>query len=454
MWSNTICVILFIFCCIIKVNTKPANTDEESSDYVFIVDGSKINAVSSGAGKLDKCALKVYIKCQADSNSFETEKVNKPERIMQAIKGDPGTKGEKGYAGLMGRPGYPGPKGDTGEKGSKGDMGIPGNGTILEIKLKTGEKGNKGDKGEEGIRGKDGEKGVPGEQGIKGDTGATGTRGDVGSKGEKGEIGEGRQGLVGPPGPKGDTGMAGKPGERGEPGPLGLKGDRGWGLKGEQGEPGVCNRDSITGPEAPSELPGTSSNPAKTCIDIDSRDNGIYTINPANKFDVYCDFNKNRACLIKDPKREKEKFDYLEKPFLLSVVGFDVHKFYGLTLSQLAYLNSWTVGGYEKIRINYENEFNIVEVYSDKESPDKSIQLLLWNDNLIGPKPSPHTPIYYKVTKDLKKNYKEKYTELEVSAVTSTRLPIVDFYIRDRTTSASISPELLELCFNFELPSE
>ncbi|CAG4964696.1 unnamed protein product [Colias eurytheme] len=405
MWSNTIYVILFI-CCIIKVNTNPANTDEESSDYEK--DGSKINAVSSGGRirvELDKCALKVGIKSQADTNSFETEKVNKPERIMQAIKGDPGTKGEKGDVGLTGMPGHPGPKGDTGEKGSKGD------------------------------------------------TGAAGTRGDVGSKGEKGEIGEGRQGLVGLPGPKGDTGMAGKPGERGEPGPLGPKGDRGEdggmgppGLKGEKGEPGVYNRDSITGPEASSELPGTSSNPAKTCIDIDSRDNGFYTINPANKFDIECDFENKRACLKKDSKRENEKFDLLEQPFLLSAVGFKVNTFYGLTLSQLAYLNSWTEGGYEKIRIHCEDTI----VYSE-ESPDKSIQLVLWNDNLIGPNPSPHTPIYYKVTKDLCKK-EEKYAELEVSSVTNTRLPIVDFYIRDSIKFAKISVELLELCFNFELP--
>ncbi|XP_045496654.1 collagen alpha-1(XI) chain-like isoform X2 [Colias croceus] len=451
MWSNKICVIIFI-CCIIKVNTNPANTDEESSDYEK--DGSKINAVSSGGritGKLDKCALKVGIKSQADTNSFETE-VNKPERIMQAIKGDPGTKGEKGDVGLTGMPGNLGTKGDTGEKGSKGDMGIPGNVTILEIKGETGEKGNKGDKGEEGIKGKDGEKGVPGEKGIKGDTGAAGTKGDVGSKGVKGEIGEGRQGSVGP---RGDTGMAGKPGVRGETGPQGPKGDSGKdggmglkGVKGEKGESGVCNRESITGSEAESKFPGTSLNPAKTCIDIDSRENGIYTINPANKFDIKCDFNKNRACLINDPKRKSEKFEFLDEPFLLSAVGFEVNTFYGLTLSQLAYLNSWTVGGYEKIRIYCEDTI----VYSE-ESPDKSIQLLLWNDNFIGPNPSPHTPVYYKVTKDLCKK-EEKYTELEVSSVTSTRLPIVDFYIRDRIKFASISLELLELCFNFELPSE
>ncbi|XP_038221701.1 collagen alpha-1(IV) chain-like isoform X2 [Zerene cesonia] len=367
-------LVLTLICCLIKVNPNAANADQETSDYGK--DGTKNNGVSKGGritGELDKCELKIGIKGSTELNLLK------------------GEKGEKGDIGWTGIPGNNGAKGNDGEKGNKGDKGIPGNTEIVKIKEISGAKGEKGDKG---------------------------------------DTGEGRQGLAGPPGPQGEPGTPGTPGERGDPGsigPMGLRGADGAkgsiGPQGEKGEPGEnCVCDRMTRGEAGTILAGSPSNPANTCLDIDSRDND------------------------NEPRTEIKEYHFLGKPFLLSEVGFKANTLYGLTLPQLAYLNSWTVGGFEKIRI-YCND----TVVHSEETPDMSMQLLLWNDNLIGPSPSPHTPYYYKVTKDLCKD-KEKYADVEVSSDTNTRLPVIDFYIRDPKKSASISLQLLELCFNFVLP--
>lgn len=157
-------------------------------------------------------------------------------------KGNVGPKGDKGEMGLTGLQGLPGPRGFEGPIGEIGLQGIQG---------PIGPRGEKGDMGPVGPMGKTGLQGIPGEigpQGLKGDVGPKGDKGDIGLQGIQGERGDmGPRGETGIQGLKGDIGLTGPQGEKGDKGNTGDTGPRGH--KGEKGEKGDTGDRGEQGPK-------------------------------------------------------------------------------------------------------------------------------------------------------------------------------------------------------------
>jgi hypothetical protein len=137
-------------------------------------------------------------------------KIDTPEDLIAAFKGEPGAQGPQGEKGDKGDKGDQGPQGIQGPQGEKGDTGAQG------IQGIQGLKGDKGDAGDRGI------------QGIQGDKGEKGDKGDTGVQGEKGD-----KGQTGDQGPQGIQGIQGEKGDKGDQGLQGIQG-----IKGEAGEPG------------------------------------------------------------------------------------------------------------------------------------------------------------------------------------------------------------------------
>ncbi|VVC88247.1 unnamed protein product [Leptidea sinapis] len=288
-------------------------------------------------------------------------------------------------------------------------------------------------------KGAPGSNGLQGPPGVKGERGIAGPPGPVGAQGEKGVKGE-----IGEKGEKGEYAI----GKKGDTGAPGLKGDKGFmGDKGDKGEEGCCKRCStgLTPSENDLKTPGTSSNPAQTCRDIeDVTTEETVFLNPVDPFtDIYCDIEHQQVCLRNiEPGQH---YQYQNEGFWLSTKGFNITYFYNMkTLENIEYLKSISKYVDQVIRV-YDKNICKISNYD----VTKYIQLLLNTDVIIGPRPTEMTPLHYTYT-----NYSDCNTDadgayIEIKNTFSLKhVPVLDFYIRGSTENSEFRIKNHVLCFH------
>ncbi|XP_064072600.1 collagen alpha-1(V) chain-like [Vanessa tameamea] len=393
--------------------------------------------------ELNGCNLKIGItglkSCSADDS------------LCGKSKGGLSVPGKEGKAGATGPPGPIGPLGPPGPSGPSGSPGPLGS---------TGAKGDIGPPGSPGLPGKTGPIGL---SGVKGDIGPPGPTGPQGPKGDLGPIGPvGIPGIKGETGPQGPIGFIGAPGPRGLPGLAGIQGVPGFngsngemGMKGSKGEPGLPGKDCVTEglppPESAPTYLGSFSKPAASCAEL--KEDGIFYLNPSDPFEVNCKVTEKEACL----KIQELEYDideiaitFTNDSFWLSEMGFDLTKFYNLQVSQLSYLLASSAGVTQTIRYHCRNTTVI-------SGTDNALQVLLWNDNLVGPYSTKRTPMYYDIPKDTDTcmtGDSWEFTDIVLESKLNTRLPVVDFFIQDiRPLNQKVYVELKKLCFKYNIPS-
>ncbi|CAH1635768.1 unnamed protein product [Spodoptera littoralis] len=290
----------------------------------------------------------------------------------------------------------------------------------------------RGPKGETGLRG---ETGLPGEKGDKGDSGLPGPSGLPGLQGLKGEIGP-----VGPKGDKGERGVTGKPGPIGPPG--------------IEGRPGICPcilpgikkssmevGDDEWDPDTPVEKPCNAAPK-----DVES---GNYKMGPLNKeFNVYCNMTTSETCILNIPATPENKHILVNQSVWLSSLGVRLIDFYKLSLEQITWLQERSVSVRQTIKYHC---FDSVP-YPKYNTSATSLELLTWNDVVIGPFATPKTPLFYTVPKETdfcKEGVKEWMSSIiKIQSSFVHRLPITDILIKDnRNEDQKFKIEVLELCF-------
>ncbi|XP_045490654.1 collagen alpha-1(XI) chain-like [Pieris rapae] len=300
------------------------------------------------------------------------------------------------------------------------------------------------------MKGDQGLKGIPGVIGIQGLNGEPGLKGEPGPQGEKGDKGK-----------IGEDGSGGEKGDRGSAGPKGVKGDQGAsipGLQGPPGEPGPYNAYSrllnvelpkkdvesdVLESEARNRDPGTKSNPAKSCADIeaDGITDGDYSLNPENEFTASCDFIKQSACLSLEYDEEPKLCD--RKPCWLFKSGFNIGKFYRKQLKNIKYLS--TLNG----TTHSTHKITIICKYL-RLSEESNLQIQLYHMLLIGPEASNETPLHYKVnSENCNSETDEGSAEIEITII-GPFLPITDFYIRDFNEKSELIFDKTEVCFYYK----
>ncbi|CAH2040679.1 unnamed protein product, partial [Iphiclides podalirius] len=249
------------------------------------------------------------------------------------------------------------------------------------------------------------------------------------------------RGLPGPPGPRGETGARGEKGDTGVRGPPG-----------HPGEPGVYvpsdfmddadSRDSDEGSETSPIVDLCRNYPHLTNI------SKTYWIRKNTPFEIRC--TESRWTCLSNMKNTTV-FDYTSKtkPFWLSELNFNQTEFYGVTEDKIMYLQ--TRASFVKLSLKYHCSNSVV--LSSHEHKDNFLQLLLWNDVLIGPYPEANTPLFYSISNDKCKEMVEGASTWSTTDISITsharRLPVIDFLINDvRKGNQSMFLELKELCFN------
>ncbi|XP_050349383.1 collagen alpha-2(I) chain-like [Nymphalis io] len=380
--------------------------------------------------ELNGCNLKIGITGLKSCNAGKPKDDSLGHESM-GVPGVPVHEGKPGATGPPGPKGPPGPQGPIGPLGPQGPIGPPGpQGPI-------GPPGPQGPIGPPGPQGPSGPLGSPGENGLPGDKGDLGPMGYTGAPGIKGE-----------PGLLGLTGPTGSPGARGVPGLPGIQGS-----KGEPGLPGKdCVVEGLPGPESAPTFLGSFSKPAKSCAEL--TENGVVYLNPSNPFEVNCKVKEKETCL----KTQDMDYDSLDEiaitftndSFWLSEMGFDLTKFYNLQVSQLAYLLASSTGVTQTIRYHCRN----TKLNSDFNT---ALQVLLWNDKLVGPYSTKETPMYYDVPADTDTCMLDdtwQSADIILESKLNTRLPAVDFFVQDiRPLNQKVHLELRQLCFKYNTPS-
>lgn len=287
------------------------------------------------------------------------------------------------------------------------------------------------------------------------------------SKGDKGEPGlpgpKGDTGKTGPVGPTGLPGEQGLPGEKGLPGSTGAKGETGKeGPVGPPGQPGKSCIPGCTIVPASSELPeedldesfGNEDHPARIICKAAPAGvkSGIKFMGPPrNPFQVYCNMDTKETCIQTNAALQKTNYsgEYIRKnqPFWLSEKGIDLTIIYNLTTEQITWLQSWSSSVRQTIKFHC-----LDSVPYSASNISSSVQLLTWNDMVIGPYPSDNTPFFYHVPLEkhhCKEDSKEySSTDIVLQSSNVYRLPIIDIQIRDiRHDSQEFYLESTELCF-------
>ncbi|XP_050562744.1 collagen alpha-1(I) chain [Spodoptera frugiperda] len=295
--------------------------------------------------------------------------------------------------------------------------------------------GNQLIRGEKGEPGSVGEPGKPGKDGAKGDQGPIGFPGLAGLQGPKGEIG--------PLGPKGDKGERGLTGNPGPIGPPGLEGKPGIcpcvlpGLKKSSMEVG----DDAWDPEVAVEKPCKAA-PS----DIES---GKYTMGPLDKeFEVYCNMTTLETCMPNKNVTSEINHKSVNQSVWLSSLGVHLMDLYQLTIEQITWLQERSVTVQQTIKYHCWDSVP----YPKNNTSATSLELLTWNDVVIGPFPTPKTPVYYTVpteTDHCEEGVKEwRSTIIKIRSSFAHRLPITDILIKDnRNADQKFKIEVTELCF-------
>ncbi|KAJ8724335.1 hypothetical protein PYW08_015809 [Mythimna loreyi] len=256
------------------------------------------------------------------------------------------------------------------------------------------------------------------------------------------------QGPRGPKGEPGDTGPKGNPGlsppadqfrfvqgEKGQKGetivgPMGLMGPRGFpGIPGPVGPPGAagicCDMDNSNNEQNSNNGYahgfGTQESPATdTCKSAPPGfDNGFYYMGPkSHTFEAFCNMTTQETC-IKYRKFSLPIYRNIKaKEFWLTGRGYDVIKgLYDLTPQQIIWLQERSTYVRQTLIIDYDFENN------QKVNESSVLQLLTWNDVLIGPEPTSRSPMFYSVQTELKKSY------IQLQTTNVNRLPIIDVRI-------------------------
>ncbi|KAF9408180.1 hypothetical protein HW555_012057 [Spodoptera exigua] len=267
----------------------------------------------------------------------------------------------------------------------------------------------RGDKGEPGLPGVSG---LPGKDGEKGDQGFAGPPGIPGMQGPKGEIGP-----LGPKGDKGERGITGKPGPIGPPG--------------LEGKPGICH----------CVLPAIKTSSMEVGDDEWDPDIPVEKPCKAAPKDIESDFTQWDR--LKRNSKKKHKLG--NQPVWLSSLGdhlMDIYenKYHGykkdpVSVRQTIKYHCWDSVPYPK--------------YNTSTS---SLELLTWNDVVIGPFATPKSPVFYTVPKETDhceegvQEWRSSIIKIQTSNV--HRLPIADILIKDnRNANQKFKIEVTELCF-------
>ncbi|KPJ02416.1 Collagen alpha-1(II) chain [Papilio xuthus] len=247
------------------------------------------------------------------------------------------------------------------------------------------------------------------------------------------------RGESGPIGPTGPTGLPGTPGSKGETGERGPPG--------QPGSPGVCLPPYDPDDDMGDDALGDKGKPlTKLCreysfVQAASEENKLYWMKKQNPFLVTCPRGGWTCIQLKD-NSFAINYASINRQFWLSEQNFNVTEFYGLTSDQISFLQSQASSARQKIRYNCENSWVLPK---DKE---RSLQILLWNDVLIGPYPGDRSPLFYSLLEDkCNESTEAGYSDVWIETL-SHRLPVIDFKIRDiNRGTQQLHLELKELCF-------
>ncbi|KAF9791758.1 hypothetical protein SFRURICE_020157 [Spodoptera frugiperda] len=247
------------------------------------------------------------------------------------------------------------------------------------------------------------------DQGLAGLQGLQGPKGEIGHLGPKGDKGE--RGLTGNPGPIGPPGLEGKPGIC----PCVLPG-----LKKSSMEVG----DDAWDPEVAVEKPCKAA-PS----DIES---GKYTMGPLDKeFEVYCNMTTLETCMPNRNVTSEINHKSVNQSVWLSSLGVHLMDLYQLTIEQITWLQERSVTVQQTIKYHCWDSVP----YPKNNTSATSLELLTWNDVVIGPFPTPKTPVYYTVpteTDHCEEGVKEwRSTIIKIRSSFAHRLPITDILIKD-----------------------
>ncbi|XP_068626594.1 collagen alpha-2(I) chain-like [Battus philenor] len=246
------------------------------------------------------------------------------------------------------------------------------------------------------------------------------------------------RGLPGVQGPKGDTGLRGEKGDTGERGPPG-----------RPGEPGVCIQDEPESSFEKDSALGDKENPlinlCKEYPETLDSSNNTYWIRQKNPFLIKCT-KSGWTCLTNTKNTIQFNYTSRTDEFWLSELNFNYTDFYGVLSDRITYLQSRSTFAKQNIRYHCQNSTVLGDIRK------KALQILLWNDVLIGPYTEDRSPFFYsigentcKIQKDSELNW--AYTDISITT-SAHRLPIIDFRIRDAEKGTqSLYLELQELCF-------
>ncbi|KAH9631087.1 hypothetical protein HF086_000130 [Spodoptera exigua] len=260
-------------------------------------------------------------------------------------------------------------------------------------------------------------------------------------RGDKGEPGlPGVSGLPGKDGEKGDQGFAGKPGPIGPPG--------------LEGKPGICHcvlpaiktssmevGDDEWDPDIPVEKPCKAAPK-----DIES---GFYSMGPFKKeFKVYCNMTTLETCIPNIPMTAEKTHKLENQPVWLSSLGVHLMDIYELSLEQISWLQERSVSVRQTIKYHCWDSVP----YPKYNTSTSSLELLTWNDVVIGPFATPKSPVFYTVPKETDhceegvQEWRSSIIKIQTSNV--HRLPIADILIKDnRNANQKFKIEVTELCF-------
>ncbi|XP_075972397.1 collagen alpha-1(III) chain-like [Anticarsia gemmatalis] len=287
-----------------------------------------------------------------------------------------------------------------------------------------------------------------GEPGPKGDTGDAGLPGLPGMKGDRGEPGvpgnDGSRGPEGPPGTPGLPGISGSPGPNGLPGVPGRSCNCAFSDLVDSGESGD---DSYDDPDDDNFI-------GSTCKYIPIK-SGIYVMGPSKSIEAYCDMKSKETCIKPKgisqtrtvSKPGDKEFEDKNKPFWISDIGIDLKEIYNLTHQQVLWLQRRSSFVRQTLRYHCQNS-----VPYSRTHVMSSIQLLTWNDVVIGPYPTEETPFFYSVPAESdhcsKSLPSKETTDIVLQTSNVYRLPIIDVKIKDiRDESQAFHLQHVELCF-------